>query len=240
MKCDHRSKFSNLSNWKEEAWKKTGLQRDSNPWPQRYRHIGSKVNLLSSYLPVQWNHVKYIWNNSYLYCGSRLGAMCGFIAQLVEHRTGIAEVMGSNLVEALIFFQASSFQLLKLENLLRWSHFTFKTLLLSHYTYNCLVVIRDLSPQTCLEYLQRYLVHPFLRMNILTSSWQGPKRTEARAHSLGPIACDHHLLQWFSSISTLAEEEYQGFQYGRRRLGRELAEDWVPRWSFATVCDGIV
>ena len=45
--------------------------------------------------------------------------MCGFIAQLVEHRTGIAEVMGSNSVEALIFFQASSFQLLKLENLLR-------------------------------------------------------------------------------------------------------------------------
>ena len=40
--------------------------------------------------------------------------MCGFIAQLVEHRTGIAEVMGSNPVEALIFlfFQASSFQLL--------------------------------------------------------------------------------------------------------------------------------
>ena len=42
------------------------------------------------------------------------------IAQLVEHRTGIAEVTGSNLVEALIFFQASSFQLLKLENLLRF------------------------------------------------------------------------------------------------------------------------
>ena len=39
--------------------------------------------------------------------------MCGFIAQLVEHRTGIAEVTGSNPVEALIFFQASSFQLLK-------------------------------------------------------------------------------------------------------------------------------
>ena len=30
-------------------------------------------------------------------------AMCGFIAQLVEHRTGIAEVTGSNPVEALIF-----------------------------------------------------------------------------------------------------------------------------------------
>ena len=31
--------------------------------------------------------------------------MCGFIAQLAEHRTGIAEVTGSNPVEALIFFR---------------------------------------------------------------------------------------------------------------------------------------
>ena len=29
--------------------------------------------------------------------------MCGFIAQLVEHHTGVAEVMDSNPVEALIF-----------------------------------------------------------------------------------------------------------------------------------------
>ena len=29
--------------------------------------------------------------------------MCGFIAQLVEHRTGNVEVRGSNPVEALIF-----------------------------------------------------------------------------------------------------------------------------------------
>ena len=29
--------------------------------------------------------------------------MCGFIAQLVEHRSGIAEVTGSNPVEGLIF-----------------------------------------------------------------------------------------------------------------------------------------
>ena len=40
--------------------------------------------------------------------------MCGFIAQLVEHRTGIAEVMGSNPVEALIFFR------LLLSNCLNW------------------------------------------------------------------------------------------------------------------------
>ena len=42
--------------------------------------------------------------------------MCGFIAQLVEQRTGNAEVTGSNPVEALIF---SGFFLLKLEDLLR-------------------------------------------------------------------------------------------------------------------------
>ena len=39
---------------------------------------------------------------------------CGFIAQLVEHRTGIAEVTGSNPVEALIFFR------LLLSNCLNW------------------------------------------------------------------------------------------------------------------------
>ena len=35
---------------------------------------------------------------------------CGCMAQLGEHRTSIAEVTGSNPVEALIFFQVSSFQ----------------------------------------------------------------------------------------------------------------------------------
>ena len=35
--------------------------------------------------------------------------MRGFIAQLVEHRTGLAEVMGSNPVEALIFFFSGFF-----------------------------------------------------------------------------------------------------------------------------------
>ena len=85
--------FSNLSNWKVEAWKKS-----VQIW-------------IISYI-FQWSH-----------CTGRnelnkltLLPMCGFIAQLVEHRTGIAEVMGSNPVEALIFFfQASTFQLLKLE-----------------------------------------------------------------------------------------------------------------------------
>ena len=45
--------------------------------------------------------------------------MCGFIAQLVEQRTSNAEVTGSSPDIYIYFFQASSFQLLKLENLLR-------------------------------------------------------------------------------------------------------------------------
>ena len=40
--------------------------------------------------------------------------MCGFIAQLVEQRTGNGEVTGSNPVEALIFFR------LLLSNCLNW------------------------------------------------------------------------------------------------------------------------
>ena len=65
--------------------------------------------------------------------------MCGFIAQLVEQRTGNAEVTGSNPVEAVIFFfQASSFQLLKLDNLRRRSFFTFiynRSSKMNYFTY---------------------------------------------------------------------------------------------------------
>ena len=74
-------------------------------------HIGSEVNLLSSSfhsLPGTYELNKL----------TSL-PMCGFIAQLVEQRTGNAEVTGSNPVEALIFFQAYFFRLHKLENLLR-------------------------------------------------------------------------------------------------------------------------
>ena len=155
VKCDHRSKFSNLSNWKEEAWKKSGLQRDSNPWPPRYRCDALPTELWSHTLgarSIYWVHFfpcsEIMWNIYEMIhiCTAvwnelnklTLLPMCGFIAQLVEHRTGIAEVMGSNPVEGLIFFQASSFQLLKLENLLRWSHFTFisyRSTNMNHFIY---------------------------------------------------------------------------------------------------------
>ena len=60
MKCDHRSKFSNLSNWREEAWKKSGLQRDSNPWPPRYRCDALPTELWSHTLgarSIYWVHI---------------------------------------------------------------------------------------------------------------------------------------------------------------------------------------
>ena len=69
VKCDHRSKFSNLSNWKEEAWKKSGLQRDSNPWPPRYRCDALPTELWSHTLgarSIYWVHFlpcsEIVWN----------------------------------------------------------------------------------------------------------------------------------------------------------------------------------
>ena len=107
VKNDHRSKFSNLNNWKEEAWKKKkkGLQRDSNPWPPRCRCVALPTELWCHTLGarlVYWVHISHEeWNEI-----NKLASFptCGFIAQLVEQRTGNAEVKGSNPVEALIFF----------------------------------------------------------------------------------------------------------------------------------------
>ena len=61
---------------------------------------------------VRWTPERAVWFDLWpgtLFCVlgqlNKLASlpMCGFIAQLVEHRTGIAEVTGSNPVEALIF-----------------------------------------------------------------------------------------------------------------------------------------
>ena len=53
VKSDHRSKFSILSNWKEEAWKISGLRRDSNPWPPWYRCDTRPTELWSHTLRVR-------------------------------------------------------------------------------------------------------------------------------------------------------------------------------------------
>ena len=76
--------------------------------------------------------------------------MYGFITQLVEYRTGIAEVTGSNPVEALIFFR------LLLSNCLNWN-------------LTAMIILQfDLQPQfKCMNYFI-YTSHHFTphgRMN---------------------------------------------------------------------------
>ena len=62
----------------------------------------------------EWNDVKFIWNNSYIWTAvvdqSELNKltslpMCGFIAQLVEHRTGIRGGHGFEFRWGLDFFR---------------------------------------------------------------------------------------------------------------------------------------
>ena len=73
--------------------------------------------------------------------------MCGFIAQLVGHRTGIVEVTGSNPVEALIFFFRLLYSnLLKIGNSLRRSHITFiyiRSSHMNHFIYNISLLSRE-------------------------------------------------------------------------------------------------
>ena len=71
--------------------------------------------------------------------------MCGFIAQLVEHRTGIAEVVGSNPVEALIFFR------LLLSNCLRWLKTVSSTkILMGCYSHSLSLAATIMVSKNCL------------------------------------------------------------------------------------------
>ena len=88
VKNYHRSKFSNLNNWKEVAWKNQGV------WTRNLSDIGAMLYQLS-YEATHWERGQFIELIS--------PAMAPVIAHLAEHRTGIAEVTGSNPVEALIF-----------------------------------------------------------------------------------------------------------------------------------------
>ena len=81
VKNDHRSKFSNLSNWKEEAWKKN--QGFNGIRTRDLRIVGALLYQLSyeathweqdqliDLSREEWNDVKYIWNNLVFNCGCR-------------------------------------------------------------------------------------------------------------------------------------------------------------------------
>ena len=108
VKSDHRSKFSNLSNWKEETWKKN--QGFNGIRTRDHRDTGAMLYQLS-YEATHWKR-----------------------GQFIEFISPVRSEMVSRRSRVRIplkpwFFQASSFQLLKLENLLRWSFFTL--------IYNC-------------------------------------------------------------------------------------------------------
>ena len=118
VKDDHRGKLSNLSNWKEEAWKS---QSFNGIRTRDLRDTGAMLYQLSYENLVRWAIFTFIYHcssymNYFIYTSPQFAPrgryelnklaslpMCGFIAQLVEHRTGIAEVTGWNPVEALIF-----------------------------------------------------------------------------------------------------------------------------------------
>ena len=58
VKCDHRSKFSNLGNWKEEAWKKKN-QDFNGIWTRDLRDTGAMLYQLS-YEATHWERGQFI------------------------------------------------------------------------------------------------------------------------------------------------------------------------------------
>ena len=74
VKNDHRSKFSNLSNWKEEAWKNQGFNGirtrdlrdnrcDALPTELWSHTLGARPTYWVHISREEWNDVKYIWND---------------------------------------------------------------------------------------------------------------------------------------------------------------------------------
>ena len=56
VKCDHRSKFSNLSKWKEEAWKNRG----SNEIRTRDLRDSGAMHYQLSYETTHWERGQFI------------------------------------------------------------------------------------------------------------------------------------------------------------------------------------
>ena len=93
VKSDHHSEFSNLSNWKEEAWVSTGLIGKVNP-VAAYPCTRSQSRWHIHESHINWDQYDFhVYFTSYHCTGwyelNKLTTlpMCGFTAQLIEHRT---------------------------------------------------------------------------------------------------------------------------------------------------------
>ena len=111
VRSDHRNKFSNLSNWKEEAWKYKGFNGIRT---RDLRDNGAMLNQLSCEA-TQIDLAPNVW----------LHSSVGRASHRYRGGHGLESRWSPDV------FQASSFQTLtlKLENLLRWSLFTFSILI---------------------------------------------------------------------------------------------------------------
>ena len=143
MKNDHRSKFSNLSNWKEEAWKNQGfngirtrdlcdtgamlyqLSHEATHWER-----GQSIEFISSRL-LRWWFFTFIYNHSsnmnyFIHTSHHFTPHGKMWAQLIDLAPNVQlhssvgrashRYRGGHGFESRWspdFFQASSFQLLK-------------------------------------------------------------------------------------------------------------------------------
>ena len=75
----------NLSNCEREAWKKFRLQRDSNPWPLRYRCSALPTELWSHYC---WEHLSGMMDPLKLTCSQQLWLHSSVGRALHRYRRG--------------------------------------------------------------------------------------------------------------------------------------------------------
>ena len=111
VKSDHRSKFPILEIGRKKPEKHQGFNGIRTRDLRDTCAMLDQLSTLHFHLLRQYKYEFHVHFTSF-HCTGRYElnkltslAMCGFTAQLVEHRTGIAEVTGSNPVEALIFFR---------------------------------------------------------------------------------------------------------------------------------------
>ena len=90
-KSDHRGEFSNLSNWKEEAWKNQGFNRSRT---RDLRDTGAMLYQLS-YEATHWERGQFLE-----FMSPVRSEMMWSVYEIIHISTAVT---GSNPLEALIF-----------------------------------------------------------------------------------------------------------------------------------------